>query len=331
MSEYFVDTSSLAGIQAASNRTPTAPGSSAPRRPDGSRRGDAATATTPSGSGASSTGTAPSRQPTRNTVGVLFPRPYSDVYVNTSSLQGILNASNYNSPTWVGQYTAGTPGKPGTLPRYGSSQVQDYDWLFGIIAKDYYSTSTAKKWYEEQFLEQALNVSRTEGRMVNVVDLAYEYAVDKGLLDDQGQLTSRGEDAYRIYLGEKGGGGSSGGGGYSYSGYSGGGGYGGGGGGGTSSVALTDPTSARGLLMQTMQSVLGRDPSRGEVRQFLKILNESEMSNPRTVEMDGDVAVQSGGIDPGVLALDFAQDAEDFEEVRGDEFFQTFMRALAGV
>lgn len=120
-----------------------------------------------------------------------------------------------------------------------------------------------------------------------------------------------------------------------YSGYSSyggsyGGGYGGGSGGG-GSVALTDPTSARGLLTQTMQGVLGRDPTRGELRQFLKILNESEMSNPRTVELDGDVAVQSGGIDPGMLAVDFAKDAEDYEQVRGDEFFQTFMRALAGV
>ena len=118
--------------------------------------------------------------------------------------------------------------------------------------------------------------------------------------------------------------------GYSGGGYSGGG-YGGGGGGGSSSVVLTDPTSARGLLLQTMQGVLGRNPSDREYRDFLKTLNESEMANPRTVEMDGDVAVQSGGVDASVLALEFAQDAEDFEQVRGDEFFQTFMRALAGV
>jgi hypothetical protein len=59
-------------------------------------------------------------------------------------------------------------------------------------------------------------------------------------------------------------------------------------------------------------------------------LNESEMSNPRTVSFEGDVAVQSGGVDPSVLALEFAQDQEDFTERQGDQYFQTFMRSLAG-
>jgi hypothetical protein len=108
------------------------------------------------------------------------------------------------------------------------------------------------------------------------------------------------------------------------------GGGGGGGGGSSSSVSLTDPTSARGLLMQTMQGILGRDPTNNEYKNFLKVLNEAEMANPRSVEFEGDVAVQSGGIDPGVLALEFAQDQEDFAERQGDQFFRTFMQALAG-
>jgi hypothetical protein len=108
------------------------------------------------------------------------------------------------------------------------------------------------------------------------------------------------------------------------------GGGGGGGGGSSSSVSLTDPTSARGLLMQTMQGILGRDPTNNEYKNFLKVLNEAEMANPRSVELEGDVAVQSGGIDPGVLALEFAQDQEDFAERQGDQFFRTFMQALAG-
>ncbi len=108
----------------------------------------------------------------------------------------------------------------------------------------------------------------------------------------------------------------------------GGGGAGGGGGGG--SVSLTNPTSARGLLMQTMQSVLGRNPSNDEYKTFLQVLNEAEMANPNTASFEGGMAVGSGGVDPGVLALEFAQDQEDFQERQGDNYFRTFMQALAG-
>lgn len=110
----------------------------------------------------------------------------------------------------------------------------------------------------------------------------------------------------------------------------GGGGYGGGGGGGMGSVSLTDPTSARGLLLQTMQGVLGRNPTDNEYRDFLATLNESEMANPRTVGVEGGVAVQSGGIDPSVLALDFAQGAEDYKATQANKFYNAFMGALAG-
>lgn len=108
----------------------------------------------------------------------------------------------------------------------------------------------------------------------------------------------------------------------------GGGGYGGGGGGG--SVSLTNPTSARGLLMQTMQSVLGRNPTNDEYKTFLQVLNEAEMANPQTASFEDGMAVGSGGVDPGVLALEFAQDQEDFTERQGDRYFRTFMQALAG-
>ena len=111
----------------------------------------------------------------------------------------------------------------------------------------------------------------------------------------------------------------------------GGGGYGGGsGGGGGGQVSLTNPTSARGLLMQTMQGVLGRDPTNSEYKSFIKVLNESEMANPQTVSFEGDTAVGSGGVDAGLLALEFAQDQEDFRERQGDQYFRTFMSALAG-
>ncbi len=126
------------------------------------------------------------------------------------------------------------------------------------------------------------------------------------------------------------GGDSPGGASYSSGGYSGGGGYGGGGGGGGGSVSLTNPASARGLLMQTMQSVLGRNPTDSEYKDFIKTLTQTEMANPRTVDVDGDVVVQSGGTDPGVLALEFAQSAEDYKSTQVNKFYNAFMGALGG-
>lgn len=110
----------------------------------------------------------------------------------------------------------------------------------------------------------------------------------------------------------------------------GGGGYSGGGGGGGGQVSLTNPSSARGLLLQTMQSVLGRNPTDREYKGFLKTLTETEMANPNTVGVEGDVVVQSGGTDPGVLALEFAQSAEDYKATQANKFYNVFMGALAG-
>jgi hypothetical protein len=114
----------------------------------------------------------------------------------------------------------------------------------------------------------------------------------------------------------------------SYGGYGsyGSGGYGGGGGGG--SVSLTDPTSARGLLLQTMQGVLGRNPSDKEYNQFIKALNQAEMNAPRTVTVEGDVAVQSGGVDPGMIAMEYVEGLEEFESAAGQRTLDAFMQVL---
>jgi len=172
------------------------------------------------------------------------------------------------------------------------------------------STSTGRMLWERMNTLSADRLS--QGENVSAQMLIAELAGSVGISSDLG------------FAAEQFSGMSSGGG---YSSY-GGGGYGGGGGGGSSSVALTDPTSARGLLLQTMQGVLGRNPSDREYRDFLKTLNESEMANPRTVEMDGDVAVQSGGIDASVLALDFAKAADDYKATQANKFYNAFMGAL---
>jgi hypothetical protein len=208
--------------------------------------------------------------------------------------------------------------------------------FWALMAANYHSSSTPEAQYAK-FAEIAMQQGQASGVWANPLGIAMRHARDmnydmRNVYVPGGRASialRRGTEQFDlgVYDSEFEGFGSelnssSSGGGY------GGGGYGGGGGGG--SVSLTDPTSARGLLMQTMQGVLGRNPTNQEYRQFLDILNESEMSNPRTVSFEGDVAVQSGGVDPSVLALEFAQDQEDFTERQGDQYFQTFMRSLAG-
>lgn len=105
----------------------------------------------------------------------------------------------------------------------------------------------------------------------------------------------------------------------------GGGGYGGGGGG---QVSLTNPTSARGLLLQTMQNVLGRNPSDDEYRQFLKALNQAEMGNPQTVDVRDGMVVGSGGVDPGMVAMEYVQGLEEFDSAEGQRALSSFMQVL---
>ena len=105
----------------------------------------------------------------------------------------------------------------------------------------------------------------------------------------------------------------------------GGGGYGGGGGG---QVSLTNPTSARGLLLQTMQSVLGRNPSDDEYRQFLKALNQAEMGNPQTVDVRDGMVVGSGGVDPGMVAMEYVQGLDEFNSAEGQRALSSFMQVL---
>ena len=94
------------------------------------------------------------------------------------------------------------------------------------------------------------------------------------------------------------------------------------------SVSLTDPTSARGLLLQTMQGALGRNPTDKEYNQFIKALNQAKMNAPRTVTVEGDVAVQSGGVDPGMIAMDYVEGLEEFDSAAGQRTLDAFMQVL---
>ena len=110
-------------------------------------------------------------------------------------------------------------------------------------------------------------------------------------------------------------------------------GYGGGYGGGSSTqqtIDLTSPQQARGLLMQTIQGVLGRNPTDVEYDDFVKILNETQTANPQVVSAAGGTVTRSGGVDAGLVALDYAQSRDDYENRQVSGYYDMFMNALAG-
>jgi hypothetical protein len=80
--------------------------------------------------------------------------------------------------------------------------------------------------------------------------------------------------------------------------------------------------------MQTMQGVLGRNPTDQEYRQFIKALGQAEMGAPRTVDIEGDLAVQSGGIDPGMVAMEYVEGLEEFDSAAGQRTLDAFMQVL---
>lgn len=103
---------------------------------------------------------------------------------------------------------------------------------------------------------------------------------------------------------------------------------GGGGGGGSSSVNLASPMQAQALLTQYTQATLGRDPKANEVSAFVDLLQQYQMNNPSTVSFDGSTAVQSGGIDPNVVAQDYVETLPGYDEAQADKYYRTFMSAL---
>lgn len=112
---------------------------------------------------------------------------------------------------------------------------------------------------------------------------------------------------------------------------SGGGYYGSGGGGGTSSVRLTNYTSAKAILNAAMSAFLGRQASDAEISNFLKLLNEQEMANPVTQEFSGTIALQSGGFDPQQFAEDFAKSQDGAGEYQAvTTYLDAFLAALGG-
>jgi hypothetical protein len=70
---------------------------------------------------------------------------------------------------------------------------------------------------------------------------------------------------------------------------------------------------ARLVLRQTMQQLLGREPTDNEVKGFLKDLNQQERENPQVtrttnVSVDESNTVNKGGFNPSAYAEDWTQD-----------------------
>lgn len=208
--------------------------------------------------------------------------------------------------------------------------------FWALMAANYHSSSTPEAQYAK-FAEIAMQQGEASGVWANPTGIAMRHARDmnydmRNVYVPDARMSMamrRGAEQFELgaydadFQGFSGTVDTSSSGGYPSGG---GGGYGGGGGGG--SVSLTNPTSARGLLMQTMQGVLGRNPSDQEYRQFIKALSQAEMGAPRTVDFEGDLAVQSGGVDPGMVAMEYVEGLEEFDSAAGQRTLDAFMQVL---
>ncbi len=81
-------------------------------------------------------------------------------------------------------------------------------------------------------------------------------------------------------------------------------------------VNLTDPTAAKQMLIQTLQSSLGRNPSASEYQAFLSSIHAAERANPTittrsfklnagTNSYDLSGSTTQGGLDPSAYTMDY--------------------------
>lgn len=312
------------GAEGPKRTNPNAPGNTGAPRPGGWREAllpqfqQQPTAQQPSGNyGTSSDGTFVYSPTSTQSTGLMGTegQALADIYFYQQPIAPYRPGNRYVGIGTIEQRSSGTHlgalGRASTIGEALAAYWDDPESRAAIVSASREHYKAYPNWNEQW----------AEGFWKEIVNVAAATGVNPGTIIDRinsGEMTlNSGADASTTS------------GGYPYGG-GGGGGYGGGGGGGGGQVSLTNPTSAKGLLMQTMQQALGRNPTDREYSQFLKILNEAEMANPQTVSVEGDNVVASGGVDPGVLALEFAQDAEDYRERQGDQYFQVFMQSLAG-
>jgi hypothetical protein len=201
--------------------------------------------------------------------------------------------------------------------------------LYISIAEQYNPNSTGKAWYRDDFLPYVRDYQEQTGIAIDPEYVAIQFAQQSGydIRDYFASNPSISPTSVLFNPPEGGFADTAAAGSTSYGG--GGGGYGGGGGGASmGSVSLTDPTSARGLLMQTMQSVLGRNPTSQEYDQFIKALSQAEMGAPQTVGFEDGLTVQSGGVNPSMVAMEYVEGLEEFNSAAGQRTLDAFMQVL---
>ena len=106
-----------------------------------------------------------------------------------------------------------------------------------------------------------------------------------------------------------------------------------GGGGGSSAptqrVNLTDPDTAEQLVNTALETYLGRAANAQEQDAFRQALRKKEMRNPTKVDIQGDTAVTSGGINSAVQAKKFAMAQEGSAEYRASTtLLDTFIDSI---
>ena len=213
--------------------------------------------------------------------------------------------------------------------RPGSQYVGGYSGIPSYASMGYNTGWAAMN--GSQLRESFWSNPQTQAIVMAATSAAYGYPV-KNLLMGQSMLEGFAEDSYNnpsgmspwqkvmaLYNGEAG----------TAPGSGGGGGGGGGGGAPTNTVQLTDPDSAKQLINTAMASLLGRQATTDEFDTFLKTLNQAEMDNPLTVKIEGNTAIQSGGVNAAQRAQDYTQSRPDYAEFQSaTTLMDAFISAL---
>lgn len=240
--------------------------------------------------------------------------------------------STYGGGNWGGTTTGGATQQQ----TYAESRrVRPYKWggggYSGIPAQTQYGWSATNL---SQLQSAFWSNPKTQRTVMAAVSVAAGYPVKNlqhgaALLNDFGEIAASNPDgptAWEYILNLTKGIGPDG---LPVSTSGGGGGYGGGGGGTTSSVSLTNAETAKQIVNTAMSTLLGRQATDDEFKDFLKSLNEAEMNNPMTVSLQGNVAVQSGGVNAAQQAQDFVTSREDYAEyTAATSLMDAFISAL---
>lgn len=196
---------------------------------------------------------------------------------------------------WNSSYNSSFYNKSELEGAYGSLD-SGTQALFDLTAKTFHKQSTGSALFDKLVSESARITE--DGGKAGVVELLYDLAYKRGVLNDNGELTKKAMSLTKSS--------SSGGGGSRYGAYT------------NSSVSLTNQFDAREVVDNALNQWLGRDATPEERTKFWKQLNAGESANPRVesgvTSKGGSRAVGSGGYNPRVAAEDFAKSRSDYAE-----------------